>query len=254
MSPAQTKLRALRDRQSTERGRMADARHGRFAHRRNSAANWTPSRPARRTWNASCAPRRWPSTRKSGRRRPPPPPSRTPRHASVDELRSRAKVGGYLVAALRGRAPSGAEAEFAQAEGVDGIPFSLWQPPPAHGGRGTRDHRRTRHGGNQSGRAEAVRLRAKRRHRPAHGRYADGGQRHLCERHDHDGRHGGRGAEGWHRHDRRRAGNRRRLHGADHDAAPDRRQSQSGNRGHRSGGPRQFRVPVAAAHFARRER
>ena len=46
-----------------------------------------------------------------------------------DELRSRAKVGGYLTAALRGRAPSGAEAEFAQAEGVDGIPFSLWQPP-----------------------------------------------------------------------------------------------------------------------------
>ena len=46
-----------------------------------------------------------------------------------DELRSRATVGGYLTAALRGRAPSGAEAEFAQAEGVDGIPFGLWQPP-----------------------------------------------------------------------------------------------------------------------------
>ena len=45
------------------------------------------------------------------------------------ELRGRASVGRYLTAALRGRAPSGAEAEFAQAEGVDGIPFSLWQPP-----------------------------------------------------------------------------------------------------------------------------
>ena len=46
------------------------------------------------------------------------------------ELRSRASVRGYLSAALKGRAPSGAEAELAQAAGVpDGIPFELWQRP-----------------------------------------------------------------------------------------------------------------------------
>ena len=39
------------------------------------------------------------------------------------ELRSRASVGRYLTAALRGRVPDGAEAELQQAAGVDGIPF-----------------------------------------------------------------------------------------------------------------------------------
>ena len=46
------------------------------------------------------------------------------------ELRSRATVGRYLTAALRGRAPDGAEAELQQAAGVDGIPFELWDRPP----------------------------------------------------------------------------------------------------------------------------
>ena len=50
-------------------------------------------------------------------------------HRERLELRSRASVGGYLSAALRGRAPGGAEAELAQAAGVDGIPFELWQYP-----------------------------------------------------------------------------------------------------------------------------
>ena len=45
------------------------------------------------------------------------------------ELRGRASVGRYLAAALRGRAPDGAEAELQQAAGVDGIPFELWQRP-----------------------------------------------------------------------------------------------------------------------------
>ena len=46
------------------------------------------------------------------------------------ELRGRASVGRYLTAALRGRAPDGAEAELQQAAGVDGIPFELWNRPP----------------------------------------------------------------------------------------------------------------------------
>ena len=45
------------------------------------------------------------------------------------ELRSRASVGRYLAAAIRGRAPDGAEAELQAAAGVDGIPFELWHRP-----------------------------------------------------------------------------------------------------------------------------
>lgn len=44
------------------------------------------------------------------------------------ELRGRCTVTRYLSAALRGRAPDGAEAELQQAAGVDGIPFELWEP------------------------------------------------------------------------------------------------------------------------------
>ena len=45
------------------------------------------------------------------------------------ELRGRASVGRYLAAAIRGRAPDGAEAELQQVAGVDGIPFELWMRP-----------------------------------------------------------------------------------------------------------------------------
>ena len=45
------------------------------------------------------------------------------------ELRGRASVGRYLSAALKGRAPAGAEAELAAAAGVDGIPMELWSHP-----------------------------------------------------------------------------------------------------------------------------
>ena len=47
------------------------------------------------------------------------------------ELRSRASVGRYITAALRGRAPDGAERELGEAAGLDPgqIPFELWSPP-----------------------------------------------------------------------------------------------------------------------------
>ena len=43
------------------------------------------------------------------------------------ELRSRASVGKFLAAALRGRLVDGAEAELQQAAGVDGIPTEMWE-------------------------------------------------------------------------------------------------------------------------------
>ena len=46
------------------------------------------------------------------------------------ELRDRARVGGFLLAALRGRHVGGAEAELAEAAGVDGIPIELWARTP----------------------------------------------------------------------------------------------------------------------------
>lgn len=46
------------------------------------------------------------------------------------ELRSRASLGNYLVAALRGRRVDGAEAELQTAAGIgDGIPLELWDVP-----------------------------------------------------------------------------------------------------------------------------
>ena len=49
------------------------------------------------------------------------------------ELRSRAAVGRYLSAALRGRLPDGAERELGEAAGLEPgqVPFELWQRPAA---------------------------------------------------------------------------------------------------------------------------
>ena len=45
------------------------------------------------------------------------------------ELRSKASLSNYLLCAARGRMVSGAEAELAQAAGVEGIPLELWDAP-----------------------------------------------------------------------------------------------------------------------------
>ena len=45
------------------------------------------------------------------------------------ELRGKATVTGYILSAMQGRLPSGAEAELAAAAGVDGIPLELWDMP-----------------------------------------------------------------------------------------------------------------------------
>ncbi|MDE0357677.1 MAG: phage major capsid protein [Gammaproteobacteria bacterium] len=45
------------------------------------------------------------------------------------ELRGKASLTNYLLAAARGRLPDGAEAELAEAAGVEGIPLELWDVP-----------------------------------------------------------------------------------------------------------------------------
>lgn len=56
-------------------------------------------------------------------------------------LRSRANVGRFFEAAVRGRVVDGAEAELAQAAGVEdrGIPLELWNAEPRHPNGGTED-------------------------------------------------------------------------------------------------------------------
>ena len=46
------------------------------------------------------------------------------------ELRSRARLSNYLLAAARGQLVGGAEAELSAAAGVQGIPLELWEPMP----------------------------------------------------------------------------------------------------------------------------
>ncbi len=46
------------------------------------------------------------------------------------ELRGKATVTGYVLAAMQGRLPSGAEAELQAAADVDGIPLEIFEPAP----------------------------------------------------------------------------------------------------------------------------
>ena len=48
------------------------------------------------------------------------------------ELRSRARIGNYVRAALTGKMITGAEAELNQHIGTDDIPFELWEAAPEH--------------------------------------------------------------------------------------------------------------------------
>ena len=128
MTSAQTKLRALRDRQSKERGKMAEyGMADALSDEQRSELDGIEAGTAdleRQIRGATVAVDDEERATKIATAAEPDAEAR-----ERDELRSRATVRGYLTAALRGRAPSGAEAELAQAANVDGIPFELWQPP-----------------------------------------------------------------------------------------------------------------------------
>ena len=55
------------------------------------------------------------------------------------ELRSRVSIGAFLVAALKGKAVAGAEAELQQAAGVDGIPLEVFDTREVLEARAARD-------------------------------------------------------------------------------------------------------------------
>ena len=130
MTDAQRRLRELRDRQSKERGTMAElSRVDALTDEQRSELDTIESgvpdleRQIRAAMIAAEE-----EDREAKEKGAEAPGGGDPEQRARIELRSRASVGRYLTAALRGRAPDGAEAELQQAAGVDGIPFELWQP------------------------------------------------------------------------------------------------------------------------------
>ena len=139
MSPAQKKLRELRDRQSRERGKMAElgladelTDETRAELDGIEAGTADLERQLRAAQVAVDAEDRA-AIIETGTA------TGDAEQRERVELRSRASVGRYLTAALRGRAPDGAEAELQQAASVDGIPIELWERPAEQ--RQTEEHR-----------------------------------------------------------------------------------------------------------------
>ena len=129
MSPAQKRLRELLDRQSHDRQRaleiaqldeLDDAQRTELDGIERRAAD--TERGLRACRAAVEEEDRNATIDKSNA---PPDAETRARHA----LRSRARVGDFLSAALTGRPVQGASAELQQASGLDGIPFELWDTP-----------------------------------------------------------------------------------------------------------------------------
>ena len=128
MTPAQKRLRELRDRQSKERGRMAelslvDELSAEQRAELDTIEQGTPDleRQIRAAMVGLEAEEREAETRAADER------DREMRERL--ELRGRASLTGYLRAALEGRQVDGAEAELRAAAGVSGIPLELWDVP-----------------------------------------------------------------------------------------------------------------------------
>ena len=133
MTPAQKKLRELRERQSRERGRMAelglaDELTDETRAELDALEAGTPDleRQLRAAQVAVDD-----EDRDALARGGDDPAGGDPEQRERIELRGRASVGRYLQAALKGRAPDGAEGELQAAAGVDGIPLELWDRPAA---------------------------------------------------------------------------------------------------------------------------
>ena len=128
MTEAMKRLRALKERQSRERGRMAElSREDELTDETRSELDTiekgTPDLE-RQIRAAQIA-----VTTRTTHRRSRPAPGMIRRCGSASSYGGRASLGRYLVAHMAGRAPDGAEAELQQAAGVEGIPLELWDVP-----------------------------------------------------------------------------------------------------------------------------
>ena len=134
MTPAQKRLRELRDRQSRERGRMAelsllDELDAETRSELDKIEKGTPDLE-RQLRAATVALGDDDAEARAAAADGDPNPTGEDRERI--ELRRASRLGNYLVAALQGRGPSGAEAELAAAAGVGGIPLELFDPLPEH--------------------------------------------------------------------------------------------------------------------------
>ena len=130
MTEAQTRLRELRERQSKERGRMAElSRESELTDETRAELDkiesGTPDLERQLRAATTAVETEDRESREKGEQGKQPDAETRERI----ELRGKATLGAYLVAHLRGRAPVGAEAELQQAAGVDGIPLELWDVP-----------------------------------------------------------------------------------------------------------------------------
>ena len=125
MTPAQKRLRDLRERQSKERQRMAELAVVEELNDEQRAELDTIERATpdleRQIRAATVA---LETEEREAETRAAPAPDAEKRERI--ELRSRASLTGYLRAALEGRQVDGAEAELRSAAGVSGIPLELW--------------------------------------------------------------------------------------------------------------------------------
>ena len=140
MTPAQKKLKELRERQSRERQRMAelglaDSLTDETRAELDGIEAGTPD--LERQLRAAQAAVEQEEAEQRTENRATEPDAETRERI---ELRRKATLTGYLLAAARGRMVDGAEAELAAAAGVQGIPLELWDVPrPEAERRETRD-------------------------------------------------------------------------------------------------------------------
>ena len=128
MTPTQKRLRYLRDRQSRERGRMAelaivDDLTDEQRSELDTIERATPD--LERQIRAATVALEYEEREAETRAVNEPDTEQRERI----ELRSKASLTGYLRAALEGRQVDGAEAELRSAAGVSGIPLELWDVP-----------------------------------------------------------------------------------------------------------------------------
>ena len=125
MTPTQKRLRDLRDRQSRERGRMAElAIIDDLTDEQRSELDTIERATADLERQIRAATVALEDEEREAETRAVNEPDTEQRERI--ELRSKASLTGYLRAALEGRQVDGAEAELRSAAGVSGIPLELW--------------------------------------------------------------------------------------------------------------------------------
>ena len=128
MTSTQKRLRDLRDRQSKERGRMAElALLDTLSDEQRSELDVIEKGTPDLERQMRAATIALEDEEKDAETRAATDPDAGQRERI--ELRNRASLTGYLRAALEGRQVDGAEAELRSAAGVSGIPLELWDVP-----------------------------------------------------------------------------------------------------------------------------